>query len=553
MDDEEFESEDLGLDEDEDSLESDLGTYDEAPLGVEDDDIEYDEDGNPIDPDDEDDDEEDEEEEAYQEYLAEQQAIADQILAKTLQVDANIAKALLDTEEASQITKLKKEDVALKNIAKEVGQIEEETIAQETSAQIKSKRSRVKRLITAATARKVAKQVGQALSKFFMTPPGWITLAVIAGLIIIAVVVFVIIAAVAAPYENVDVASGKFDTSSGIMGDKFHGARIIYYDNAKAVQQLESNYEDLVIDLITNIDTINGVDVSLEVNYTDERPEILTELIKVVADQTDKSDEAFTELSGHLNIIDHFGYTSLELKSIAENLAEYITLNKDNILTIDESVYTTSNLTDDIIYIFNSNYSNLNYTTPLYFVKDLLLNSPTQMLEGIGKENFVAMIYMPKVQLEFKEAEYMFYMQPPTEENGCPTSVVFEVVHHSTTENVLASYTVDSSWWNDDSAETTAEAEMLLTLPAFYSINTNNSAFQQGNSIYEFIKKPDSIYINTTTITNYFSIEEITTTDATPDSYTYINYLPTNDTEFLYLRFTADGKFQFAEYDVSYE
>ncbi len=426
--------------------------------------------------------------------------------------------------------------------------IQEEEILAAASKEIKKVKTLIKAEIAVATAQ-LAAEVAKDIATKIPFPANVIVLGVILTIIqmvfTIAIVCMAILVIAIAVNQNVDVENGQFATAAGISGDKFYGARYIYYDDEKAVQELESNYQNLVVDLVTRIDEINGIDATIQLTWTGDRPAELTQMIKVVADQTDNSDEVFDNLYDHLEIVDHFGYTGTELDNIQSALLEYIKVN--NIFAIDEEVFT-SNFDDIYNTIFDTNYSSLNVVAPLYFVQDVILESDKSMLETMPEKNYVAMIFMPKEEVTIEEINFMLYVKEKSVDENAATQVKIEFVsNNSNNETILASDIADSSWWDVDQSAKETKVVTNITLSQFASIDLANQQLLNGASIYSLIES--DLQINSTKIAQLFSSVEVSGNN---QNYIEINYLPSTDQNCYYLRFEADGVFQFCEYYTKY-
>lgn len=426
--------------------------------------------------------------------------------------------------------------------------IQEEEILAAASKEIKKVKTLIKAEIAVATAQ-LAAEVAKDIATKIPFPANVIVLGVILTIIqmvfTIAIVCMAILVIAIAVNQNVDVENGQFATAAGISGDKFYGARYIYYDDEKAVQELESNYQNLVVDLVTRIDEINGIDATIQLTWTGDRPAELTQMIKVVADQTDNSDEVFDSLYDHLEIVDHFGYTGTELDNIQSALLKYI--KENNIFDIDEEVFT-SNFDDIYNTIFDTNYSSLNVVAPLYFVQDVILESDDAMLETMPEKNYVAMIFMPKEEVTIEEINFMLYIKEESVDENAATQVKIEFVsNNSNNETILASDIADSSWWDVDQSAKETKVVTNITLSQFASIDLTNQQLLNGASIYSLIES--GLQINSTKIAQLFSSVEVADNN---QNYIEINYLPSTDQNCYYLRFEADGVFQFCEYYTKY-
>lgn len=388
----------------------------------------------------------------------------------------------------------------------------------------------------------VAGKVGSFFVTLFTPPVLWGTLIVL-FLILLLILILIIVPAIAgAPYENVNLENGVFDTAQGIMGDKFYGARVIYKDDEQAVKDLEYYYENLSTNFLGNVGNYDGVNLILSLDYTDERPEEVTTLIKIIANVVDTSSDDLP-LAESLALIDHFGYTDYELDTICTKFKEHIITNVDSYYTFDGY---SGNFENDLDYAFNINYESLNTISELYYVKDIILPE-NAMISGLTQENYVALIYMPKTKITLKEADYMFYIPKDTEN----ASIDFKMISvNNASETIITESKVDPSWWGEDSAEEVSESGKLkLELTEFKSLDPENPIL--GKSIYSLIYNSEYLSLQKENIETLFKITTITNSDGS--SYDEITYLPVQDATYFYITFDANCKFQFCEHAVDYD
>lgn len=397
----------------------------------------------------------------------------------------------------------------------------------------------------AKAAKKAGKLIkkGSFIVKLFVPPTLYITLGVLAAIILLIIIIAIVSALSDAPYENVDVGNGVFDTAQGITGEQFYGARIVYRDDEKAVKDLEYYYENLSTNYLSNVGELTGVTLKIDLEYS-TRPEEVTALIEIMANVISGSETALS-LEESLKLIDHFGYTDYELNSIRVEFITYITSNLDKYYTLDTSY--TKNFETDLEWVFNINYSKLNTISKLYYVKDVLLTGD-EMISGLENKNYMAMIYMPRTNVEISEASYMFHILEGQEN----AKINFKMISvDNGTENVIIENEVDSSWWGDNEAEQISETEKInLNLSSFISIDHDENILT-GVSSYSLIYNDEYLSLQTENIARYFKINTITGTDGEAYEYYEIDYLPSLDDSYLYLSFDANCLFQFCEHDIS--
>ena len=432
----------------------------------------------------------------------------------------------------------------------------EEEQAEEIENQVKSAiEDKAKEAAKEAT-KKAAKAAGKAVKKglmtavkFLFTPPVlFITLAVLLVIVLILLIFMVVAmvgAAEEAPYENVNPSEGSFATSFGITGDKFYGARAIYYNPTQAKLDLKDYYNAFSEDFLDKVDAMEQIDLNINVDLENITPEMTTIIAKAVSASSEDS-----TLDEYLNLVTHFGYTNIELDNIQINFVDYLVDNQSTLLTISDDY--SGNLENDLNSLFDNNYSNYNVTAPLYYVKDIILEDNEEaMLPTLEAQNYVALLFMPKADVNFNSTSFMFYF-PNEDTANYATSIDIEFISsHNGTQNTFYTAKADSTWWEEDYAEKIAEIEEINTsLPVFNSINTD-SPFDNVN-LYSMLINQNDNTISVDDVNNYFSLTLIEDEENHLTYYT-LDYLPTKDETYLYLKLNANGIFQFCEYITEFE
>ena len=250
-------------------------------------------------------------------------------------------------------------------------------------------------------------------------------------------ILFLVIAAIAAvgslmPWlfpedESTGGGGGAVSSMFGIKGTDFYGARMVYSDNEKATQTIVEDYVEFVengileAEKITTISAgVDNVSVDLTINIvlpssnydysqfneTDFRSSygdlyaVIYDISKSVYKVDNGSDFAGTSLVQCIDGIKYFGIG--ETGDVVEIVKTAI---------INRTSFTKSNdpdnkLTQDDVYAaieqrLDSYYSTTStLRTEKLFVKDYILEGEN-MMENIAKENYVAIIFMPRKNLTF--------------------------------------------------------------------------------------------------------------------------------------------------------
>lgn len=390
--------------------------------------------------------------------------------------------------------------------------------------------------------------------KFLFTPPVlWFTLAIIGILLILAfiMIAFTMASGAAGGAEaNMDPANGVFGTSLGITGEQFYGGRFIYLDPEKSQQDLKDYYYAFSEDFLDAIDNMQNVDLNVSIDLENTNKELSTIIAKTVS----ASEESLT-LEEYIALVDHFGYTNVELDTIQEGFVDYVIDNQETLLTINDGY---SSLETDLNTLYDDLFVAYNVTAPLYYVKDVILEGPEAMIPSQDPKNYVAFIYMPRTDVYLVSSSFSFYFP---EENGevneiytkqpYATNVLFEYITvHNGEEVTYYNATADSSWWKDGTAQQLAEVNYTPVegspLPKFTSIDESNPIIDK--SLYSTLFD-DKENASTHNVKKYFTANQIQQGDL---DYYEISYLPHNDGTYFYIRLTADGIFQYCEYEAEF-
>lgn len=417
----------------------------------------------------------------------------------------------------------------------------------------------------------LVKKIQLALAKNippFVSKVGHAIVPALPWILIVALIFLVAIATFAAfvvvlgklgfqPYKQwlkdlgVEVGSSSgADSPFGGKGDKFYGMRTVYKDDEKASNELVTEYVDLItqansILVSTNIMVVEGgdektyevqtqIDVEIPENYnylldeTDFKTnhEKLFNFVDGVATlvfEKDNPTQAVPEtLLEKLNGIKYFGLTEnllgdWETNNTVLNLINnlgYTYTATLNTVPVEEK---SNELDAAVLDYFESKKESISallkqnnqIRTEKLFVKDYIYEDANKGMEGVGIENYVAFIFMPKEDLVITKLSFMF---SKIDENFSETL--------SYNEQDLG-LQFDSKFGNDDMAisgsteEEIDEAyiyytnEMSLSVSKFEDISsTKLDLLKDGVSLSELIKLANensvdyTIYLTTKTDEN---------------------------------------------------
>ncbi len=309
--------------------------------------------------------------------------------------------------------------------------------------ELKNDINRINLVLTANKAKMVGKLISSSPILFY------VAIGVLIVFLIIAVV-----AIIGSIMPNLFGDEGEPSAAYGITGTDFYGVRMIYTDNDKAANQIVEDYVEFVengileAEQITTVTAENGgenfsvelnVDIIVPENYDYsnfneiEFKEDYLKLYEIVYSlaRSDYETDNGTAFNGAslvecVNGIKYFGYadlTKLELISINSITANSTYVSADDV----ENKLTDADIQNAISTTLNEHYST--YTglrTEKLFVKDYIL-SGDEMISGVKKENYVAMIFMPRKNVTFTKFSFAV---GSVDLSNCSISVNGNVLEH---------------------------------------------------------------------------------------------------------------------------
>lgn len=253
----------------------------------------------------------------------------------------------------------------------------------------------------------------------------------------------------------------------GVTGKDFYGVRTIYSDNELAKVGLLEEYSSIIDDTVEDVLEIKQTKteggttytVTVKVNLTIPKGEVdedgnptkfdystfkdadfkatysdyynlLNEMAKIVYTEDNPTGVVPENLSDKLNGILYFGLNDdlnedLRDKIHTKLLTMYTisisdgtsVVEKDSLKTEFKNNFEnkTTSGTNNLYTIINNNLKEHNERSEKLFIKDYTFASDEDMMNAIAKENYVAWIFMPKKQVEFKKIS--FYVTHPDYDN----------------------------------------------------------------------------------------------------------------------------------------
>ena len=332
-------------------------------------------------------------------------------------------------------------------------------------------------------------------------------------------IVFVIIIAIAAVFDLMFSWLSQGDgegmsTQFGVNGEDFYGCRVVYTDEDQAKIDIIRDYAGVVQAAVTLLEDNNAnLDITIELpsaeyNYDnfDETTFAseyadLYNVISLMVDDVYSYDqtEGMTESTFEEKIaaIKYFGFDKNLSVTIAETISGYINDN-DKYAPIDEDEPIDSSIEQVIVDSINSLLSEEehNIRTEKVYIKDYIFADSESMMENISKENYIAMIFMPKTDVYFNY--YSFILSDIDFDN-------FNMYISKTNGEIVLTGSVWSteSEVGVDSYMFESSQNLNVSAPVFTNIDTGNlNLLSQGMSIYELLQMEDvdySIYLETAT------------------------------------------------------
>jgi len=296
-----------------------------------------------------------------------------------------------------------------------------------------------------------------------------------------------------------------FNSMSGVTGTDFYGARMVYIDDEQASKKIVEDYVEFVENGIVQTESLTSVtkggseiSVTLDVNimlpddsfdyssfdeslFKTEYSVLYTtifDMAKKVYEIDNGSNYAGTNLLECTNGILYFGYD----RNIVANLSDIVSQSIADNTTISSPDVSKDDLKAEIEEKFAEVYSSEKYSnrTEKYFIKDYILEDD-QTMQNISKQNYVAMIYMPKKNVKFNKFSYAI---------SGPNLDGFDIYITNNGGRVeLKDH--DGNLGNEENKNYIYTSAGLLGLEqgVFEDIDTNNiSALSEGVSLFDIIQ-----------------------------------------------------------------
>lgn len=255
-------------------------------------------------------------------------------------------------------------------------------------------------------------------------------LVLIFGLILILIIFAIAIVGSILSFLFGDGSTDNNTASSqfGVNGEDFYGTRVIYTDAEKAQIEIIKNYIDILQNSIESVET-ESLDITIDLPQEDfdyssfdletfassypNAYQILIDMVDVVYSRDIESigeigNDELTVLE-KIDEIRYFGLNADLAIEVSTVISSYI--NDQDLYTLQSSEETSEDttaveqqITDGIsLYFTENNFVRLEK----YFIKDYIFESAEDMMENIEAEDYIAMIFMPKNQVQFSSFSFI--------------------------------------------------------------------------------------------------------------------------------------------------
>lgn len=265
----------------------------------------------------------------------------------------------------------------------------------------------------------------------------WPVVLVILAIILIIVIVLLVCAAFIVATENADEEHGTF-TFGSIASEQFYGVRTAYVDETELIGALQQSYQQYCIDTFNILAENSAVTLSFELpengEYNTSTQQILNDLSigmgNIIATGSDQY--ASIEFSSLYTSIQYFGIGADKIGAVNDFIKSYIAAN---------SLASTTSSTIDALLDTAFEDTRLDYIhnqCEKIMIKDIAVGN-----SGFGtiQANLKGLVYLPKTDVEMAMLMYNIRVQ-----NAGETVNMKVIYSNGTSESVLREETADISW-----------------------------------------------------------------------------------------------------------
>lgn len=373
---------------------------------------------------------------------------------------------------------------------------------------------------------------------------------IFALILVVAVFVIAALGSLLSFLSGDDPSDGTASAQFGVNGEDFYGVRVVYTDSELAEIEIVENY----INTIQNaVESIESEDLDITIDFPAEdfdystldleafasdyasAYQIFARVVDTIYRQDAESmgDTANDELTiqEKIDAIRYFGLNSDLANEIAGVISSHI--NDQDLYTIQSDEETGEDIlaveqqiADEILLYFTENDF---VRLEKYFIKDYIFESAEDMMENIVAEEYVAMIFMPKTQVQFSRFSFIVSL------TNLDTFNLYvqqgsEIVNFTSEQLTSAEDGAESNLYSTDD-------DLNITAQVYENIDINNLNYlSAGMSLLDILNGEIdyNIYLNTATNQE----EEVILTFKQDGVITY---------------FEAEDDFIFVEYETSWQ
>lgn len=325
---------------------------------------------------------------------------------------------------------------------------------------------------------------GSGLIAFFATPPGWITLAVIAAILLVIIIIVVVVVVIIVIVILVRSSAGNVPVS---LPTDFYGIRIYYKNDKQASKNQENNYNQLALEFLKSVEAMEEV-ASLNITFPEEIFSDLTEYKQTLAEsnknllnnmaietavavletiESAPADPAapavvsepivitYENLHEKLQTINYFGFTQENFENVTISLTEYFVSYVDSLNTAGtlndlltfnvDYTYSKDDFATKIAALWEgTNFNTFKVKTEKLFVKDV---AASEEMDTSIDGKVLKYVYMGRIPSIMQNRVYNVAIKDDSK-----YSISYKTMIGGE-ETVFASAVADSSWTEYDSEE----------------------------------------------------------------------------------------------------
>ena len=303
---------------------------------------------------------------------------------------------------------------------------------------------------------------------------------VVAVLLVLLIVVLVSI--------PTSAMSGGGNTMLGVSGKGFYGIRMVYKDDERAKNDLIGSY---LMAIQTSIDAVDGknvddqtVDVNIEMpdedyeidykTFSTDFPELAALVVKIanVVSAADNGQTSATTIEECLSEIKYFGLPASRVNNIASDISDFIEQNS--------STSSGGKFEGEVSSLIN--LQDFTARVEMYYIKDYIFNSDEEMQSGVSNQQYVAFIFMPKIDVSFKSISLKLEGENL---DGLSCGLTYN-------QSALSLVEADGNFDNEGVSRKLYEHTSVISASTFQDIDVGNiDALSEGLSLYDIVNSED--------------------------------------------------------------